>query len=210
MELENSLPFADLVDWVEGRLSPTRAAEIAEMVARHEPLQRQVVWIRQFVETTQRITLQDPPANLRAQLRRQFRARFTPDPLGWIRRQVATLTLDSGLAPLAAGVRGADASSRQLIFHSDAADVILTLVPAGSPAQGRLTLHGQVLPLAQETTADSYAVQLLAGQQETALTASDELGEFFLTEIAPGDYELVLSGPQLELVLSPVPLRLDG
>jgi hypothetical protein len=207
MEHEHTIPFAEMVDWVEGRLAPSRAAEVAEIVARHEPLQMQVAWIRDFLKTAQGMTLQEPPADLRAQLRRQLRARFTPKPLGWIRRQVAALTLDSGFAPLAAGVRGADAGSRQLIFRSDTADVILTLVPA---AQGTLNLHGQVLPLAQETTPEIYAIQLLSGAQEAALTTSDDLGEFLLAEITPGDYELVLSGPQLELVLSPVPVRLDG
>ena len=38
-------------------------------------------------------------------------------------------------------------------------------------------------------------------------TATDELGEFAFEGVAPGEYQILLSGDEVEILISPVELR---
>jgi hypothetical protein len=53
----------------------------------------------------------------------------------------------------------------------------------------------------------AYAVQLLQGESEVALTATDELGEFAFKGVPKGDYALVLSAGDHEIYLASVTLE---
>jgi anti-sigma factor RsiW len=230
--------FEELVDYVEGRLGASRAEEVNAALAKSPLLQDQVSWIRALTDLRPETVLVAPPQSVRAKLESAFRthaasasvenahpqrAPATSDAAAnkWWRRLVATLTLDSGTAPLAAGVRGASSASRQLLYSTQEADIVLSIIAATDPTFGLLEAHGQLLPVDfAQGDADSenvqsmaqdlqpYAVQLLRADREVALTSSDEFGEFHLLNLEPAEYELVLSGERHEITLHAVPIQL--
>ncbi|MEX1018333.1 MAG: hypothetical protein WDZ49_01665 [Litorilinea sp.] len=228
MAHNDAVEFADLVEWAEGRVDATRAATIAEAVAQDADLQTQVAWIREFLQVAQTVTLVDPPPALQAQLRAQFRlhraatqARTLPaQPLGaglgaWVERLVAALTLDSRAQALPAGARGGGAGHRQLAYSTPQGDIAFSILGDAHAAQAtsaRLTVHGQIFPLENgiEGSIAPHAVQFAVNDTEAAWVESDELGEFIVEGLAPGQYDVVVSGAAYEWVLPAVPIYLDA
>lgn len=159
MAEQEDIPFEELIDWAEGRLSPQRAEEIARHVARNPALADQATWLARFLENARPLKLVTPPpevANrLRAQLR-ELRAGETTSsaskPWAWVERLVASLSLDSLGQPLAAGVRGSGGGYRQLAYTTARADVALSIVASrprgGSDTGMRVDIHGQIFPQA--------------------------------------------------------------
>ena len=52
----------------------------------------------------------------------------------------------------------------------------------------------------------SFVVQLLRGDTEFAITATDDLGSFALESVLPGAYTMILSTDQLEVSIIPLEL----
>lgn len=191
--------FARLLDWLEGRLAEGEAPTAAGGTG------ADAVWLRAFLRAGEDTVIETPPQGFREDLISRFEtrrnARRGP---GFVEQLRAALQFDSGLQP-AFGVRsGADREARrQLIYSSDAVDVAID-VQAGR--ENNLDLVGQVLP-ADPSVSGPYAFQLLRGDTEVSLAATDELGMFSLEGVPPGDYEAVVGGQTFEALISPVPLR---
>jgi hypothetical protein len=107
---------------------------------------------------------------------------------------------------LAAGLRTATMpeDQRQLIYDTDLAMVVCTLQRR---RDGRFDLLGQIIP-AQERRADLVRVLLLKEKEEFDSTITDDLGEFTLTALAAGLYDLVLIGDQYEITVFSLDLSL--
>jgi anti-sigma factor RsiW len=210
-----TIPFAQLVDWIEGRLSAEEAARISELAATADAATKaNIDWLNRFQETSRQIVIAEPPARVHTHLVDQFK-QFAQQrrPSLW-QRLTAALTFDSSQQLSLAGVRsgGEWTSDRQLIYATEAAEVALNLQPRAS--QDHLTLMGQLFPR-QSSAAGPYSVQLLAQSGphagrtiELDITTTDDLGEFTFESVAPGVYDIVLSSDQLEVVIAPVDLRL--
>jgi hypothetical protein len=121
-------------------------------------------------------------------------------------RLVATLSFDSGLQP-AFGVRsaGAMAARRKLVYTTYAAELALNIRP--HVHDGYLDLEGQIFPTDDADPA-SFSVQLLSDADEVDYTAIDQLGEFGFESVAPGAYQLLVSGERVEILISPIELHL--
>jgi hypothetical protein len=200
----NSPSFEQLLDWVDGRLSPIDGEEMARRVAAADAeTQTLAAWLRAFRQVSETTVLARPPAELRQRLRQQFKAEHgRPD---FFRRLVASLTFDSSRQWAAAGVRSAagQGQQRQLLYSTEVADIALNLQP---DALGqRLALLGQVFPAADSS--EAYSVQLLRGDREAAITLTDELGEFTIESIAPGVYDMILSSEQVEVFVTNIELQ---
>jgi hypothetical protein len=65
---------------------------------------------------------------------------------------------------------------------------------------------GQVFPTA-DIPAHSFSIQLLRDIQEIGLAAADELGEFTFANLPAGDYEMIVSAGQYEVVISSLLIR---
>jgi hypothetical protein len=109
---------------------------------------------------------------------------------GLVERVRALLTFDSGAAsPLAFGMRSTGGTTRQLLFSAGGHDVDLRVSPAGSGHGDHWLLSGQVLgPEASGAVALTDALG-----QAVAEAQLDELGEFLLPAIAPGQYNVTLN-----------------
>jgi hypothetical protein len=203
----NRISFSQLVDWVEGRLSAEEARAVEEQVAvANAATLADVAWLRKFVKATEDSFLESPPPEVRSALISRFEAyaegRRTP---GLLKRVVATLTFDGGLRP-AVGVRaaGAQGARRQLVYSADALDVALNFLPRARDKN--FDLDGQVLPR-DDVELGSFSVQLLQGETELGITATDDLGAFAFESIPSGVYEIVLSTDRVEISIAPVELN---
>ena len=191
-----------LADWADGRLPEEEARAVEARLAEADDATRaDAEWLRAFSRASRDVVLKDPPADQRAELASVFKAyaegRRRPGPL---KRFVATLASGGGLQPLA-GVRAAAAqeSQGQLVYTTEAADVALNF----RRRNGNLDLDGQVFPN-DDDEPEAFAVQILRGVEEVATTATDELGEFAFEGVAPGEYQILLSGERVEILISPV------
>ena len=200
------IDFETLADWAEGRLPEAEARAVEERLADADDATRaEAEWLRTFSRASKEVVLEDPPAEQRAELSGIFEAyaegRRQPGPL---KRLAATLSFGGGLQPLA-GVRSAASqeSQGQLIYSTEAADIALNF--RRRPGSGDLDLDGQVFPNDDEEP-EAFGVQILLGAEEVGTTATDELGEFAFEGVPPGEYQILLSSDQVEILISPVEL----
>jgi hypothetical protein len=208
MAQPRSISFAQIIDWVEGRLDAEQSAAVARQVEVDATLAADVAWLRRFLQVSQSVTLAEPPADLRMQLRARFAAHKRSQP-GLLQRLIAALSFDSGPQPLLTGVRSAARSPRQWVFTTQIADIALVLQPRGDD---RFDLLGQILPLNAPSApapvgeeAPIYRVHLLTGSdtetEEVAITESDDLGEFVFPDLAPGGYQLLLHAEDRQIFI---------
>lgn len=215
----HALTFERLLDWVEGRLSEQDAGQVAAQVAQADDETRATVaWLRDFQAVSARVTLSDPPANVRETMLRRFREheqvkeRQQPS---LFRRLIAQLTFDSGWSLATAGVRAVNGlgNQRQIVCSTDAADVVLNT----QPAKGGSTLDvlGQVMltgEMPEDVTNvhvdDHFVVQLLRDEVEVGMTRADDMGEFTFQAVPPGTYGFVVSSARLEIETPTIELKL--
>ena len=200
------IDFETLADWADGRLPEAESRAVDERLAdADEATRADAEWLRAFSRATKEVVVDDPPAEQRAELSSIFEAyaegRRQP---GALKRLAATLTFGGGLQPLA-GVRSAASQEAQgqLIYSTEVADIALNF--RRRPRDGRLDLDGQVFPN-DDSQPEAFGVQILRGTEEVGTTATDELGEFAFDGVAPGEYQILVSSQEVEILISPVDL----
>src|SRR5687768_17744773 len=209
MNTPQSPPFAELLDWLEGRLPPERAQAVAERLQTpEEATEADLAWLRAFAAARGSVKLAASPASVRDTLRQRFaqRSQAAPQPPSLIQRWVAALSFDSRLSGATAGLRSAAAEgqARQLIFSTDAAEVVFNIQP--DRAGQVVSVLGQIFPTGEPIVAP-LSVQLLSQGTEAAITATDYLGEFMFSGLAPGTYAVVVSAADWEVIIDAVVLE---
>ena len=176
--------FGMLIDWLEGRLDPSAAEQVAAQVAgADERTRRTAEWLRGLLETARAVPLHEPPPIMEQSLIQYFsrwrRARAQPAyrPCDVYVR----LLLDSRQGLVPAGVRG-DASDDD-VFHlaytAEEGDLLIDVYRVGA---GLVRLDGQML-LAQPQEAPVFEA-FVAGEGFTIRTKDgDELGRFCLRDV---------------------------
>lgn len=202
--------FSELLDWLEGRLPPDQAQAMAESLETADAsTQAGLDWLRLFLQARQTVQIASPPSSVRETLKDRFAAYIeVRKPPGLFQRLLATLTFDSHLQPVTASIRSAqradEGSQQQLIYSTEAAEVALT-VHSALPNK-KFIVTGQIFPAA-EIPAHSFSIQLLREVHEVGLTAADELGEFTFTDLPVGDYEMIVSAGEYEVVIPSLRLQ---
>ena len=202
---QERIDFETLANWAEGRLPEAEALAIERRLAEADEATRaDAEWLGAFVRAAGEVVIEDPPPEQRAALAEAFEAyaEGSRQP-GALRRLVAALSFGGGLQPVA-GVRSAGGAEGQLVYTTEAADVALNF--RRRPGNGKLDLDGQVFPN-DGGEPEAFGVQILSGADEVGTTATDELGEFAFEGVAPGQYQILLSGEEVEILISPVDLR---
>ena len=210
MNDSNISRFSELLDWLEGRLPPDHARAVAQRLETADAAtQADLEWLRLFMKARQSVQFVSPPPSVRATLRERFaaytRARRSPGPF---QRWLATLTFDSRVQPAAAGLRSAqqadEGQQQQLIYQTEAAEIALTL--HSTLPNKNFMVTGQLFP-AGDVPAYAFSIQLLRGTDEIDLALPDELGEFTFTNLPVGDYEMVISARDYEVVIPALRLQ---
>ena len=202
---QESIDFETLAEWAEGRLPAAEARAVERRLDEADEATRaDAAWLRAFARAAGEVVIEDPPPEQRAALAEAFEAyaegRRQP---GTLRRLVAALSFGGGLRPVE-GVRSAGGTEGQLVYTTEAADVALNF--RRRPGNGKLDVDGQVFSN-EAGEPEAFGVQILSGTDEVGTTATDELGEFAFEGIAPGEYQILLSGEEVEILISPVELR---
>lgn len=201
---QERIDFETLTDWAEGRLPEAEAGAVERRLAEADEATRaDAEWLRTFARAAGEVVIEDPPAGQRAALAEAFGAyaggRGQPGP---VRRLVATLSFGGGSQPVA-GVRSAGGAEGQLVYTTEAADVALNF--RRRPGNGKLDVDGQVFP--NDGEPEAFGVQILSSADEVGTTVTDELGEFSFEGVPPGEYQILLSGETVEILISPVEFR---
>ena len=202
MNKSNHPHFSELLDWLEGRLPPDEAQAVAERLqAADAATQADLDWLRLFLQARQSVQFASPPPGVRETLKQRFAAYAEArEPPGPFQRWLATLTFDSRAQPVTAGLRSAaeEGQQRQLIYTTEAAEIALT-VQSILPDKNFI-VTGQIFPMG-DTPTHAFSIQLLRDAREVALAATDELGEFTFADLPAGEYDMVVSAGQYEVVI---------
>jgi hypothetical protein len=183
--------FRQLIDYSDGRLGPDETALLAShLAAGCSDCAETLEWYRLVRTTAARDELVTPPAWV---LNRAFRI-LEQKVHRWnlaqrIAQGVATLVFDSLARPAMAGVRSTEASNRQLLFKSGDYSLDLRITQAG---QEVCDVIGQLLK-ESDPGFDSVAglkVEFTRGGETKLSAATDEIGEFRITGVARGTYDL--------------------
>jgi hypothetical protein len=210
MSESNTFQFSELLDWLEGRLPPGQARAVAERLKTADAAtQADLDWLRLFLQARQSVRFASPPARVREALKERFanyaRTQQSPGPF---QRWLATLTFDSRGQPATAGLRSVqgadDGPQQQLIYQTDAVEVALTI--QSTPPNKSFLVTGQLFP-AVRIPARTFSIQLLRDVQEVGLAAADELGEFRFANLPAGDYEMIVSAGEFEVVIPSLRLQ---
>lgn len=105
--------------------------------------------------------------------------------------QLARLTFDSFEQQLIAGIRGSDASPRQLMYQCG--DVFIDMRVEPKPSD-QLVLAGQIVQSGQTAGGVAAApVSVLSGDKTVCSTTTNELGEFHLSFQSPGYLQILFT-----------------
>ena len=203
----DTLSFEKLVDWAEGRLSDEEGQIVSDQIAlADEATCADLAWLDEFSQTSQMTVLLTPPLEIREVLARRFDAytqgRRRP---GFLQQLIAALSFDSNLQAGMAGVRGTNdqVSERQLVFTTDMADVAVNVHT--DLYSHNVNVYGQVFS-SRDVEPDDFTVQLINETKEVDITQPDDLGEFLFEDLVPGEYEMVFSTDQFEVLIPSVKL----
>jgi hypothetical protein len=204
----NTPRFSELLDWLEGRLPPDQAQAVAERLEGADAAtQADLDWLRLFLQARKSVQFASPPPSVREALKQRFAA-YTEarQPPGLFQRLLATLSFDSRAQPATAGLRSAadEGPQRQLVYTTEAAEIALT-VQTTLPNK-TFIVTGQIFPIG-DTPTHTFSIQLLRDVQEVDLASADELGEFTFANLPAGDYDMVVSAGQYEVVISSLRLQ---
>jgi hypothetical protein len=108
-----------------------------------------------------------------------------------------------GLAPAGVGIRGEDQASCH--YQADGVEVVIGVRPDAHQPD-RSAILGLVIGL-QEA---KLVAQLWQGHRRIATATVDELDSFVIPSIAPGRYDLVLSGPKIEILIQDLQIGTPG
>jgi hypothetical protein len=186
------IPFAQVVDLAEGRLSVAAQAQAQAHTAACSRCAAQLTWLARVIELMRTDEGDDPPSQVVDRTIGLFRVRRAPDPLGVRQRLLAALRFDSWRTLQPLGVRGGARSERQLLFNAEGFDFDVQITRSGEA----WTVAGQVLGPEQ---AGQVALQGASGTLQGVL---NELNEFKLSPVSPGTYTLIVQLSTVEVEIT--------
>lgn len=198
--------FAQLVDWVEGRLSREEARTVEERIATDATARANVEWLQAFAAVSENTVIASPPPKVRKTLVERFEAyaerKRGP---GILKRLVATLSFDSALQP-APGLRASYApdQQREFVYCSEVADIAITV--RLRPHDGLSEIEGQIFPI-NGADPEAFGVRLLDGASVVAAITANDLGEFSFGAVPPGTYEVLATSDRAEIWLTGIEVR---
>lgn len=180
------VPFAHLVDLVEGRVSDADRAQMMRHLDTCQHCQAEVAHLARLINLMRNDRSQDAPAVVIARAVQLFQPQPTSTAPNLLQRITATLRFDSAQFAPALGIRAAPEGqpppARQLLYSVDQHDLDIRITPAGAD----WIVSGQVL-----SPIDAGYVEL-HGATSVIQTPLTPLSEFSLPPTAAGVYQLIL------------------
>lgn len=199
--------FETLLDWVDGRLPPERAAHAARIADTDARSRAIVEWLRGFTAVGRALPLEHPPPIVRQRLNDHFE-RWRDDNRAIeeeISRFDATVLFDGRRRLAPAGVRGTDTDEvLHLAYTAATADLVLDVVRV--PGH-RLRIDGQVL-LAEPGRAPVFEATATGPGFSIRTVDGDEFGRFRLDEVPDTAEHLQVTNGEI-MVTAHLDLRPD-
>lgn len=188
------VPFEQLVDFAEGRLSRENRMLVQSHVSTCTECNEEVAWLEHTITLMHEDGSEDAPSAAIARAVHMFRPRVAADSPGIVRRLIAALRFDSAQQSLVAGVRGLQAPARQLLYSAEDLDLDVRLTPAGN----LWIVSGQILGPGAGGQVE------LDGTTQALQTSLNELGEFVLPPVPADSYMLLLRVGEVEVEVTRV------
>lgn len=175
----------ELGEYQLGVLSPAQAEVVAQHLAECPHCTREVAQLKDYlVELTP--ALEPSPLERIKERARVLVARLVNGGLK------AGLLAQPALAPAYAGVRG----KREEPYLYQADDVQIAVeVQDDAERPDRRVILGLIIGMEPA----GLEAHLWQAEQRVAVVSVDELGNFVISDLAPGSYELILSSPEVEI-----------
>lgn len=204
----NCPSFEQLVDFLDRRLDGAEAAAVAA----HTTICPACAEVTGWYERVRVVTASDdsiaPPSWVLKRAVRIFdtkRLRPNPRLTERIGQAIASLVFDSFARPALAGVRSTETANRQLLYRAGDYSVDLQIAPS---EHSKLDLIGQVLkegePSFESVSGLKLDIARSGGVVFSAVT--DEMGEFKVSGIEPGVYDLRVQLPEGSIALPDIPM----
>jgi len=120
-------------------------------------------------------------------------------------RIIAALLFDSFAQPSVAGVRSTETASRQLLYSAENYSIDLQISPSD---QSNAMVMGQVLRKDDMRFESVSNIPLSLVRRGGAIisSATNETGEFVLTEVDFGEYDLLIDARDLSIAVTSLPV----
>ena len=186
-----SIPFEQLVDLVEERLPIEERQALLTLAATQSQDLATIAWLERVLGRMRDDATEnaDAPAALVARAVQLFAPRIALPAPRLRERVLAALRFDSMLQPLALGVRAGRAATRQVLFNANDWDIDLRISRSGT----QWVVAGQVLGPGEGGTVE------LQGPLFAVRTTMNDLWEFTLPPVPPGEYNLMLTLKDTEI-----------
>ncbi len=189
--------IAVLMDWLEHRLPPQEMATVARAVETgDERLKETVAWLRDFLDTTSKHRLEEPPPIVRQSLQQHFRrwsgaADQVPEAT-----VVGDLLFDSRRDLSQAAVRsvGTDEADFHLAYRSTVGDLVLDISPT---RDGYVRLEGQLLHNDGDLMA--FTAELRTPSFTVRSVGGDDYGRFSFDEVPAAVGRLTVHNGELSI-----------
>ena len=188
--------FEALADLVEGRIDPEVAGELQAHIAGCARCADDVSALTRLLGTMRADRGEDAPPGVVARAVRLFPAPSRAGEVTLRERIVAALRFDSGVRPLALGLRSPSPAPRQVLYGGGEYDLDMQI----TLGTDHWFLSGQLL-------GPGKGLLVVAEGPDGEVTAPiDEQGEFTLPPLRPGRYAFRIVLDAVEMVLPPLDL----
>ena len=203
----NCPSFEQLIDFLDRRLDEADAAAIATHTASCSACADVTGWYGRVRGITASDDSIAPPSWVLKRAVRIFdsQRRSSPGLTERIGQVIASLVFDSFARPALAGVRSTETANRQLLYRAGDYSVDLQIARA---EHWQLDLIGQVLEGGQTSfeSVSGLKLDITRGGGVVFSAVTDEMGEFNVSGIEPGVYDLRVQLPEGSITLPDVPI----
>ncbi|HSB11896.1 MAG TPA: hypothetical protein VLM38_20590 [Blastocatellia bacterium] len=203
----NCPSFERLIDFLDNRLQESDGAQIANHLARGcEGCAENRDWYQRVRGVAASDDSIAPPAWVLKRAVRVFdTARQRPRLGKRIGQAIAALVFDSFARPALAGVRSTETANRQLLYSAGDYSVDLQIAQS---EQARADLIGQVLKEGETTFESVSGLTLNLAREGTVVfsTVTDAMGEFKISGMEPGVYDLRVELSEGSITVPDLPL----
>lgn len=199
--------FERLIDYLDNRLSETEAAGVAaHLSASCADCAESRDWYQQVRKVAAGDDTVAPPLWVFKRAVRIFDTpRDRPKVTARLGQAIAALVFDSLARPALAGVRSSETANRQLLYRAGDYSIDLQVAPSeGTHAD----LIGQVLKQGDPTFESVAGLEfgIARGGQAVISAVTNEMGEFKVSSIEPGLYDLRVELPEGSITIADLPL----
>jgi hypothetical protein len=198
--------FEKIIDYLDGRLAAAEVSMIGDHLAAGCASCSSVGdWYRRVKAIAAKDDSVEPPGWVLKRAFKAFMAHRDSYATGLPSQMSAVLVFDSLYRPEVAGIRSSALADRQLLYSAGGYSIDLQMAQADISS---VNLMGQILKEGEQgfDSVVGVMLQLVRNGAAAASATTDEVGEFRINGIIPGEYDLYFEGRGRRIVIPGVPI----